>query len=83
MISVIEPANCAIVIDDYRRSKLDPHRFMALVFQVREAMRALSETIEHRFATFAAVPYHDPVSRRQWEQVWETEAELSDEQFDP
>jgi hypothetical protein len=29
------------------------------------------------------VPYHDPVSRRQWEQVWETEAELSDEQFDP
>lgn len=79
MISVIEPANCAVVVDDSRRSKFDAHLLAALVFQVRAAMHALSDTIERRFATFAAVPYHDPLSRRQWEQLWETEAELSDE----
>jgi len=28
-----------------------------------------------RFADFAGVPYHNPLRRQQWEELWETEAQ--------
>ena len=40
---------------------------------MRVAMRTMSAEIERRFATFFGLPYEDPVSRQQWEQVWEAE----------
>jgi hypothetical protein len=47
-------------------------------YRLRQAMRALYDLIESRFAAFAGVPYEDPLSRQQWEQLWETEIELSE-----
>jgi hypothetical protein len=46
---------------------------VALGRNMRVATRTMSAELECRFATFAGVPYHDPVSRQQWEQVWEEE----------
>lgn len=37
------------------------------------AMHAWSDLIGRRFAGFAGLPYHSPVSRQLWEELWETE----------
>jgi hypothetical protein len=42
-------------------------------YQLRVLIRAASCKIERQFATFADVPYHDPLSRQQWEQLWRAE----------
>jgi hypothetical protein len=47
----------------------------ALGCQVRKAIGTVSDLIEWRFAEFAGVPYQSPVSRQQWEELWEMEAE--------
>jgi hypothetical protein len=44
--------------------------FVAFRYQLRGLMRAANCKIERQFATFADVPYHDPLSRQQWEQLW-------------
>jgi hypothetical protein len=79
MISIIERVARPIFVDERRRSRFDTHHFVTLRFDLRSALRDLSNAVERRFAAFAAVPYHDPCSRRQWEQIFETEAELSNE----
>jgi hypothetical protein len=33
-------------------------------------MRSASDIIERRFAEFARVPYQNPLSRQQWEDLW-------------
>jgi hypothetical protein len=40
---------------------------------VRLAIRAVSDHMERRFAEFAGVPSQNPLSRQQWEDLWETE----------
>jgi hypothetical protein len=49
--------------------------FVALGYQVRTGVRTVGDLIERRFAEFAGVPYPGPLDRRQWEELWETEAE--------
>jgi hypothetical protein len=50
---------------------------VALGYQLRIGIRAVSDLLERRFAEFAGVPYRSPASRQQWEELWETEAETS------
>jgi hypothetical protein len=69
---MIEPAQYLIVIES-SRSQLVTTLFVALGCNTRAAMRTRGAELERRFATFAGVPYHDPVSRLQWEQVWSAE----------
>ena len=57
-----------------------PNQSMAALFapvgyRVRRRVRTVSDLIERRFAEFAGVPYQDPLSRQQWEELWEMEAE--------
>ena len=49
--------------------------FVALGRHVRMGIRIVTDLIERRFAGFAGVPYQSPLSRQQWEELWETEAE--------
>jgi hypothetical protein len=44
---------------------------VALRSQVPKAIHALGDHVERRFAEFAGVPYQSPVSRQQWEELWE------------
>ena len=58
-----------------------PGQFMAVFLvalrsHVRVGIRSASDVIERRFAEFAGVPYQTPVSRQQWQDLWQTEAEL-------
>jgi hypothetical protein len=39
-------------------------------------IRTVSDLIERHFAVFADVPYQNPDSRQQWEELWESETEL-------
>jgi hypothetical protein len=48
----------------------------ALEDTVQIGIRTMRDLIERRFARFARVPYQDPLCREQWEELWETEAEL-------
>ena len=75
MTTMIEPAQYLTVVDSRRSSQYATTVFGALGCNMRVAMRTMSAEIERRFATFAGVPYQDPVSRQQWEQVWEADLE--------
>jgi hypothetical protein len=48
---------------------------VALRCQMPRAIHAMGNYVERRFAEFAGVPYQSPVSRQQWEEMWEMEAE--------
>jgi hypothetical protein len=48
---------------------------VALRCQVPKAIHAMGDHVERRFAEFAGVPYQSPVSRQQWEELCEMEAE--------
>jgi hypothetical protein len=43
--------------------------------RVRKTVRTVSDLIEWRFAEFVGVAYQSRVSRQQWEELWEMEAE--------
>jgi hypothetical protein len=73
MITIIEPAENPIVVDNRQQSELLTHLFVAIGYRMRMAIRAMSDQIESGFAAFADVPYEDPLSQQQWEQLWETE----------
>jgi hypothetical protein len=47
--------------------------FAALGHRVRIGIRTVNDLAERRFAEFAAVPYQGPLSRQQWEELWEAE----------
>jgi hypothetical protein len=47
---------------------------VALRCQAPKAIHAMGDHLERRFAEFAGVPYQSPVSRQQWEELWEMEA---------
>jgi hypothetical protein len=72
MIAIFSPAEDSIAIDSRRRLQFTTPTFVDIVYQLRVLMRAVSCQIERHFATFADVPYHDPLSRQQWAQVWKT-----------
>jgi hypothetical protein len=73
MNTMIEPAQYPICHESSGRSQFVTTLFVALGWNMRVAMRTMSAELDRRFATFAGVSYYDPVSRQQWEQVWEEE----------
>lgn len=77
MITIIGPAENAVVVDNRQQSELSTHVFVAIGYHMRMTIRGMSERMERCFAAFAGVPYEDPLSRQQWEQLWETELQLS------
>jgi hypothetical protein len=79
MITIIDPAQYPIAVDKGQQSQFVTHVFVALEYHARAAIRAMGDQIESRFATFAGVPYQDPLSRQQWEQIWESEPYLPDQ----
>jgi hypothetical protein len=48
---------------------------VALRCLLPEAIHAMGDHVERRFAEFAGVPYRSRDSRQQWEDLWEMEAE--------
>jgi hypothetical protein len=79
MIANIGPAEHLNILDKDRQSQSVRLVFVALGYRTRTIIRAMSERWERRIATFAGVPYHDPLLLQQWEQLWETGPWLSQE----
>jgi len=50
--------------------------FVALGYHVQMRIRAVCDLLELRFAEFSGAPYLSPLSRQQWEELWETDAEF-------
>ena len=76
MSAIVVPTVNSIAMDHRRPVQIMAAFFVALGYHVRIEIRALSDLIERRFAEFAGVPYQNPLSRQQWEELWETEASL-------
>ena len=75
MSAIIAPTANSIAMDNRRPVQLIAPIFVALVNHLRVSIHTVGEVLERRFAEFAGVPYQAPVSRQQWEEFWETEAE--------
>jgi len=73
--TVIEPFVNSVATDKMRRLQSIAVTLVDLGYRARAGARTMSEFLERRFAQFAAVPYQSPVSRQQWEELWETENE--------
>jgi hypothetical protein len=63
----------SIAMHNRRPFKSMPAFFVDLGYDVRIGMRTVSDLVERRFAEFARVPYQNPLSRQQWEELWEVE----------
>jgi hypothetical protein len=74
MNTIVSPAENLIAANNHRKPQFITITFVALGYQIRMAIRDLSGQLERRFAAFADVPYDDPLSRQQWEQLWEAES---------
>ena len=74
--TIIAPTVNSIAMDNRRTVQFVAAFFVALGYHVRIGTRTVSDLIERRFAEFADVPYQNPLSRQQWEELWETEASL-------
>jgi hypothetical protein len=74
MSTLILPSVNSIVMDDHRPIEFTALSFGALGSYVRTSIRTVSDLLERRFADFAGVPYQNPHSQREWEELWETEA---------
>ena len=57
----------------HRQARLPAHVLWCLGHQMLEVLRDLSVQLGSRFAKFADVPYQDPLTRQQWEHLWELE----------
>jgi hypothetical protein len=75
MIAIDSSAKDSVAVDNRQRLQSMTPTFVAVVYQLGALIRAASCKIEHQFATFVDVPYHDPLSRRQWEQLWRADAQ--------
>ena len=72
--TIIVPTVNSIALDNRRTVQFVAAFFVALEYHVRLGIRTVSDLVERRFAEFAGVPYQNPLSRQQWEELWETEA---------
>jgi hypothetical protein len=71
--TVIVPIVNSIAIGNRRPVQSIAAFFAALGYHVRIGVLAGSDLMERRFAEFARVPYHDPPSRQQWQELWDVE----------
>ncbi len=75
MSTVVAPGGSSIDLHDRRPVHLMVAFLAAVGFHMQLGLRMISDLVERRFADFADVPYLNPLSRQQWEELWETEAE--------
>jgi hypothetical protein len=73
--TVIVPAVSTSALDDRRPIRSMAAVFLALGYHMRIGIRTVSDLLELRFAEFAGVPYQGHLSRQQWDELWETEAQ--------
>jgi hypothetical protein len=74
--TIIVPTVNSIAMDHRRPVQFMAAFFVALGYHVRMGICTVTDLIERRFAEFAGVPYQNPLSRQQWEELWEAEASL-------
>jgi hypothetical protein len=72
---IIVPTVNSIALDHRRPVQSMTAFFVDLGHHVRIGILTVSDLLERRFAEFAGVPCQGPLSRQQWEDLWETEAE--------
>jgi hypothetical protein len=63
----------SIAMDNRRLFQSMAAFFVAFAFHLRIGMLTASDLIHRRFAAFARVPYQNPLSRQQWEDLWDAE----------
>ena len=73
MIAISSPAPESLAVDRHRQLPFITPILVAIGYQLGVLIRSASSKIERQFATFADVPYHDRLSRQQWEQLWRAE----------
>jgi len=73
MIAIFSPAENSLAVDRRRLWQFTTAIFVAIGYQWGVLVRIASSKIERRFSIFADVPYHDRLSRQQWEQLWRAE----------
>ena len=71
--TVIAPMALSTPVDDRQPPQSIATLFVALGHRARTDIRAVSDRLEHLFAEFSGVPYQSPLTRQQWEDLWETE----------
>jgi hypothetical protein len=73
--TITVPTVNSIAMDHRRPVQSMAAFFVAFGYHARIGIRTVTDHLELRFAEFAGVPYQNPLSRQQWEELWETEAE--------
>ena len=73
MIAIAGPAEDSLAVGSRRILQFITRIFVAIGYQLGVLIRSASSKIERQFATFADVPYHDRLSRQQWDQLWRAE----------
>jgi len=73
MIANFSPGWSSLAVDSRRLLQFRAAIFVAIGYQLGALIRIANSWIERRFSTFADVPYHDRLSRQQWEQLWREE----------
>jgi hypothetical protein len=73
MIASFSPAEDSIAVDSQGQLQFVTPTLIHIGYQLGVLIRAVSCKIERHFATFADVPYYDPISRQEWEQLWKTD----------
>lgn len=77
MSTIIGPTANLVAMDDRSPIQSMAAIFAALGYHVRAGVRTVTDLMERRFAEFAGVPYQNPLSRQQWQELWEAEAVLT------
>jgi hypothetical protein len=77
MIAISSRTGDSLTIDSRRQLQFMAPAFVDMGDRLRVLIRAVSCNLERRLATFADVPCHEPLSRQQWEHLWETGSWLS------
>jgi hypothetical protein len=73
VITIFSSVEDSIAFDSRRQMRSIIPALIAGGRKLRVLIHALSCRMERHFAAFAGVPYQDPASREQWEQLWESE----------
>jgi hypothetical protein len=76
MIAIISQIEDWTAVDSCRQLQFTPTS-VDFGYRLRGLIRTVSCNLERRFAAFADVPYHEPLSRQQWELLWKAAPWLS------
>lgn len=75
MTTIIGRAMNSIAVEKRQAVPLLGAFFVAFRCHVPKAIYAMGDEVDRRFAEFAGVPYQSPISRQEWEELWEMQAE--------